>query len=364
MTATRHLVFRKTIPTMRAAAETAGWHTVAATLVVPALLAVEHHAGARTLIYEDVFSTGRCRQLLGDVIAEADRNRARIPDVIEIIDAICRDLIRSTEQTGRPAALGDCVPGLYLDRIRPGGRLDSWYGPNGPQLALPGLLPTAVSELTVQATINGTRLRIDPAASINYARDTLTPDSRWQTGITQGDPTEPNIAAPMCWLDFEYAGRNTLPGEIANLLWYLIALGGWLVPRYQPDVYARTLHRHLPPVATPTITHLTAATGRFDLAYTWHVGVGRHAAISSLTSWIHGDLGRAAALDATEPIRTLRPFLTTRALGVIPLAQLDSRDALLVLAKLAELHHPAATLATLTDTCPFNGRNADDTVPA
>ncbi|MGW0392570.1 hypothetical protein ACWDYJ_17055 [Streptomyces sp. NPDC003042] len=79
----------------------------------------------------------------------------------------------------------------------------------------------------------------------------MAPDRRWLAGLTQGDPTEPNIADPLCWLDFEFAGRNTAVGEAANLLWYLMALGGWLVPDYQPDVYARTLRLALTAPATP-----------------------------------------------------------------------------------------------------------------
>ncbi|MEW2373521.1 hypothetical protein AB0940_29765 [Streptomyces sp. NPDC006656] len=70
-----------------------------------------------------------------------------------------------------------------------------------------------------------------------------------------GDPTEPDIvstASGACWLDFEYAGRNTIAGEIAHLLWYLLALGGWLVPLHQRDAYVRTLRRHLPPLRSPS----------------------------------------------------------------------------------------------------------------
>ena len=98
---------------------------------------------------------------------------------------------------------------------------------------------------------------------------------RWITAITQGDVTEPNIAEPnitdpACWLDFEHAGRNVLAGDVANLLWYLLGMGGWLVPAYQPEVYARTLRAPVPPVATPFVdclravsyTHLTLPTNR------------------------------------------------------------------------------------------------------
>ncbi|WP_274919638.1 hypothetical protein [Streptomyces sp. WZ-12] len=112
-------------------------------------------------------------------------------------------------------------------------------------------------------------------------------NAQWVSALTQGDPTEPNIAdsaAGACWLDFEHAGRNILAGEIANFLWYLLALGGWLVPTYQPDVYTRTLSLHLPAAATPTVEHveLSVRHRRLDLHYTWPTGPGRHTALTRL----------------------------------------------------------------------------------
>jgi ADP-ribose pyrophosphatase YjhB (NUDIX family) len=71
-------------------------------------------------------------------------------------------------------------------------------------------------------------------------RSALAGHARWTTVITQGDPTEPNIAEPLCWLDFEHAGRNALASDVANFLWYLLAMGGWLVAAYQPSTYERT----------------------------------------------------------------------------------------------------------------------------
>jgi hypothetical protein len=44
-----------------------------------------------------------------------------------------------------------------------------------------------------------------PAAHTGL-RSALAGHTRWTTVITQGDPTEPNIAEPLCWLDFRTGG--------------------------------------------------------------------------------------------------------------------------------------------------------------
>ncbi|MDK0520435.1 hypothetical protein [Streptomyces sp. ML-6] len=132
------------------------------------------------------------------------------------------------------------------------------------------------------------------ADTIDSLRRTLAPDRRRLAALTQGDPTEPNIADPLCWLDFEFAGRNTVVGEAANLLWYLMALGGWLVPRYQPYAYARTLRLALLPLSRPHIEHLELHrdSRHIDVRYSWNIGPGRTAA---LTRALHGLAASTAA---------------------------------------------------------------------
>jgi hypothetical protein len=68
-----------------------------------------------------------------------------------------------------------------------------------------------MSDLVSRALVVGERdLGRAWPASIAGLRSALAADTRWTTAITQGDVTEPNIAGPLCWLDFEHAGRNTL----------------------------------------------------------------------------------------------------------------------------------------------------------
>ncbi|SCF91961.1 hypothetical protein GA0115254_124886 [Streptomyces sp. Ncost-T10-10d] len=244
--------------------------------------------------------------------------------------------------------LAECVPDLYLDRIRPGGRLDRWYLRRDLPLALPQTDTTlTLRELAdFTLTVNGRQLTVNVAETIDSLRHTLAPDRRRLAGLTQGDPTEPNIADPLCWLDFEFAGRNTVAGEAANLLWYLMALGGWLVPRYQPDVYARTLRLALPPRSRPRIEHLELhpSSRHIDVRYSWNTGPGRTAAISSALDGLRGENGSG--------LEEIRAFLALRILGVIPPSRLTGHDFLLVLIKLTESQDPLTTLDTFFSTAP------------
>ncbi|HEX6470649.1 MAG TPA: hypothetical protein VF069_16235 [Streptosporangiaceae bacterium] len=222
-----------------------------------------------------------------------------------------------------------------------GRRLDTWYLDTDPAITIEDTQITTCELAQRRLTVNGRPLKVDLPQIIIATRQTLAPDSRWLTAITQGDPTEPNIADPLCWLDFEHAGRNALAGEAANLLWYLMGMGGWLVPRYQPATYHRTLRLALPPRTTPRIEHLRASSGgRIDIHYTWNVGGGRHAALT-----------RALHRLAPQPARFLhrtRAFLTLRILGVIPPSRLSGEDLLLILIKAAECH------TALTSTAFFH----------
>jgi hypothetical protein len=346
-------VFRKQMPAAQADAEMRGWAALSATMPLPALTRRIQRPGGDGLEYEDVFASGRCQLLLADLVAQADRDPALIPDLVRLIDGICEDLCTAAAHTGEIWALSDCVPGLYADRLRPGGRIDTWYLASDPVVHQENQRRLTLRDLAdYRLTVGERTYHVDIRKIINDLRAELSSDSEWLTAITQGDPTEPNIAWPRCWLDFQYAGRNTLAGEIANLLWYLLALGGWQVPRAQPGVYARTTRLALPPVTVPKITHLHADHHERHIRaeYAWHTGAARHAAIGRVTQWIHGPLGAAAQLRPGAELAQLRGFLALRILGVIPLAQLTPDEALLTVIKLSESQHPATSLRTFTRT--------------
>lgn len=357
-------VFHKPVaPREQADIEAKGRARLASRIAVPALRGQIAFPDRQILAYEDVFATGRCELLMGDVIALADRDPAVQPRLTRLVDGVCADLRAAAEETGKHVPLAECVPDLYLDRIRPGGRLDRWYL----RRDLPVALPRTDTTLTLREladftlTANGRPLTLDVADTIERLRVALAPDRRLRAGLTQGDPTEPNIADPLCWLDFEFAGRNTVAGEAANLLWYLMALGGWLVPRYQPDVYARTLRLALPPLARPRIEQLELhrPSRHIDVRYSWNTGPGRAAATTRVLEGLCTEFGSG--------LEEIRAFLALRVLGVIPPSRLTGHDLLLVLIKLAESQDPQTTLDTFFATAPTphphaSERNSD--VPA
>ncbi|GGS09584.1 hypothetical protein Snoj_16430 [Streptomyces nojiriensis] len=340
----------------QAEAEVKGWTRLASRISVPALHGEVALPDRRLLAYEDVFATGRCEVLMGDVIALADRDPAVLPRLDRLVDGVCADLRAAAEETGKRVPLADCVPDLYLDRIRPGGRLDRWYLRRDLPIALPHTHMTVTLRELADYTItaNGRRLTLNVADTIDSLRHSLAPDRLWLAGLTQGDTTEPNIADPLCWLDFEFAGRNTAAGEAANLIWYLMALGGWLVPRYQPDVYARSLRLALPPLTRPRIEHLELNEGRrhIDVRYFWDTGPGRSAAVTRALGGLRGEGGSG--------LEEIRAFLALRILGVIPASRLTGHDLLLVLINLAESQDPLTAIGTFFTTTQAPHRNSGE----
>jgi hypothetical protein len=352
------LAFRKILPASRAEAEVRGWKSVSGTLQVPRLLAHAQVGELGVVSYEHVFGSGRCQLLLGDLIGQADRDPEAITHVEALIDGICRDLCTVAERTGRLGQMAECVPALYADRIRPGGRIDQWYllrsRPDHPTPGTENDRPQIDLRDYAgwQVHVNGRKRVFDLAEIVGQVREVLDSARWWRTALTQGDPTEPNVAFPLCWLDFEHAGRSVLAGEVANLLWYLVGMGGWLVPRYQPDVYARTLRLARPPITGPALIHADMSTAHrhATLDYAWEAGPGRVAAIKRLLDWLDGDLGAAIDQTGNQRDALLRPFLVLRILGVIPVSHMTRQDALLILAKLAEASDPDMPLSDFART--------------
>ena len=198
---------------------------------VPRLLEVRNVEDGCEIVYEDIFASGRCTGLLADCINTADRNPSAIPVVRALVNQVCDHLLAATEATGTMARLDECVPDLHLARLAPGGRLDCWYThPPDPAWVLAGqrLGPADLADRTLVAGGRG----LGPAWPVNLPklRSALAGHTRWASAITQGDVTEPNIAQPLCWLDFEHAGRNALAGDAANFLSHLLGMGACMTP--------------------------------------------------------------------------------------------------------------------------------------
>jgi hypothetical protein len=357
VTATRHYhaadgTFRKVLPADRARREVAGQQAVAGLLPVPQLVDVQDVEDGCEIIYEDIFASGRAAGLLADRINAADRDPGQVPAVRALINQVCDDLLATAGATATMSRLDACVPDLHVARLAPGSRLDRWYTcPPHPAWVLGGqrLDPADLARRTLVA--GGRELGSGWPVALPELRSALAGHARWATAITQGDVTEPNIADPLCWLDFEHAGRNVLAADTANFLWYLLGMGGWLVPAYQAGVYERTLRAPVPPVATPVINCLCVTTRYIEIDYTWQAGAGRRAALAALLHRLARDLGTALA-PGQDAAASLRPFLAIRILGVIPLRQMSGPHAVACLAKLAELSHPAWNLPSWCATVP------------
>lgn len=365
MTATRYDhapdgAFRKVLRSDQARRELAGHRTVADLLPVPRLVDVRQVNDCYEIVYEDVFASGRCTSLLADCINTADRDHSHLPAVRALVNEVCDSLLTAAQATGAIRTLDACVPDLHAVRLAPGGRLDRWYShPPHPAWVVGGQ-PLGPAELATRILVTSGR-EVGPGwpVDLHELRSALAGHTRWVTAITQGDVTEPNIAQPLCWLDFEHAGRNALAGDAANFLWYLLGMGGWLVPTYQPGVYARTLRTPVPPIATPIIDHLHVTRRAVEITCTWQTGAGRHAAINTLLNRLDGDLGTALA-PCGDVTAQLRPFLALRILGVISLRQMSGPHAIACLAKLADLSHSAWNLSGWCAAVPVISRRADD----
>ncbi|MDH2425803.1 hypothetical protein [Sphaerisporangium sp. TRM90804] len=328
--------FRKRLTADQARREVQGWQAIRDHLPVADLVSsVTDAGGLHVLIYQDVFAAGRCEHLLADLISHADQDDRAVPAVRALVDAVCNSWLHAVGDTGKLRPIGQCRPGLYAARLAPGGRLDDWYGH---LRATPVVVDTGSDVVSLHF-----------AGVLGRLRAELAPERGCLTALTQGDPTEPNIAgSSLCWLDYEHAGLNPVAAEAANLLWYLLAMGGWLVPQYKPATYAATVGRRRPALP-PAVTHAWIGQDwrRVEVAGQLRAGVGRRAAITALLARLRSDLGHA--IGPGDVMDHLWPWLAMRILGVLPLTALADQDAAVCLLKLAQLD---GSLADFAATCP------------
>lgn len=320
---------------------------------VPALRARLRVPGGYVLTYERL-PIGPDRGLLLDLL-NAHETSSELHAYMRQLTVAYRDAILTTAQRAYQAQV---VRKLYWDRAAPGGRLDAYYrGRDFPVAA--GIVDIPVSRLgTYALNINGQRLHLDWAATLRRLHDHFAePEPVW-AALTQGDPTDVNLAHPLAWLDYDTAGLNSIPGEFANFLWYASALGGWLVPTYNPAAFAdhRATFDHIE-ANTPQLLRATVdrTTNTVHIDYAWRLSAPRRTAINAY--WEQLVLPVAERLWAgTNLANLLRPYVAMRILAVYNLAELAPEDRLVLLARLAEAMSPSfdpvAYFSPLESPCP------------
>ncbi|PJN32225.1 hypothetical protein CG747_43585 [Streptomyces sp. CB02959] len=351
----QQLLVKYTRSPAEARAEIRGHSHLASHYRVPALRARLRVPGGYLLMYERL-PNGPDHGLLLDLLnAHEPSNELRA--YLHQLTTTYRNVILTTAARTDPT---DVVRKLYWDRAAPGGRLDAYYRGRD-FLVAPGIINVPVSQLcTHTLDINGRRHRLDWFATLRRLRDCFAASEPVWAALTQGDPTDVNLAHPLAWLDYDTAGPNSIPGEFANFLWYTSALGGWLVPTYNRAAFTdhRATFDHVA-ANTPKIQQATLdATGRtIRIDYVPRLCAPRRAAVTAY--WQDLVLPVAERLwpsvDLAEP---LRPYLAMRILAVYNLAELAAEDRLLLLARLAEAlspsFDPATYFAPLESACPVH----------
>ncbi|MFF9918970.1 hypothetical protein ACF1HG_15685 [Streptomyces globisporus] len=339
----RPLLMKYTRDPVGSLAEVRGHARLAPHYRVPTLHAHLRVPGGRLLAYERL-PGGTDRGLLLDLL-NASQASDGLRAYLDQLTAAYREAILATARPTDPTRV---VRKLYWDRAAPGGRLDEYYGGRDFLIA-DGLIDVPVSRLdTYTLNINGRRHHLDWVATLRWLRAHFAATEPVWAALTQGDPTDVNLAHPLAWFDYDTAGMNSIPGEFANFLWYASALGGWLVPTYNPAAFAdhpatfARVQDNIPEIRRADIEH-TTSTIRID--YAPRLAAPRRAAVT--TYW--NQLVRPVAdrlWPGADLANLLRPYLAMRILGVYNLADLAPPDRLVLLARLAEAMSPAFDPAT------------------
>ncbi|MFJ4909058.1 hypothetical protein ACIQCR_29445 [Streptomyces sp. NPDC093249] len=320
---------------------------------VPALHAHLRVPGGHLLAYERL-PGGTDQGLLLDLL-NTDEPSSDLHVYMNQLTAAYHEVILATAWSADPAHV---VRKLYWNRAAPGGRLDAYYAGTD-FLVADSLIDVPVSRLDTYAlSINGRRHRLDWAATLRWLRAHFATAEPVWAALTQGDPTDVNLAHPLAWFDYDTAGMNSIPGEFANFLWYASTLGGWLVPTYNPTAFADhpATFDHVP-ANTPELRRAAVdhTTSTIHIDYIPRLSAPRRAAVTAY--WTQLVRPIADRLWPGEDLANLlRPYLAMRVLGVYNLADLAPEDRLVLLARLAEAMSPAFDPTTyfcpLESPCP------------
>lgn len=311
-----------------ACAEVAGHRLLREWYPVPAL---HHHIrfpGRSVLVYEKL-PCGPDHGLLLDLLnTPDDGDHTALDAYMKRLTATYAQVFVKTAALSPPTAV---VGKLYRDRAAPGGRLDRYYA--GRDLPLTGTDtgPKTSDLARTGLYVNGRHYKLDWSGTLAWLRNAF--DSPVWSAISQGDPTDSNLAVPLAWFDYDTAGRNAIAGEIANFSFHTAVLGGWLVPLLNPKAFAlhpTTFDRVL--VNTPRITaHLRE--GVLHIRFLDRLSFARRLALSRYWElFVH--LIAARYFPAGALSEALRPYLVMRIIGVFNLTHMTLEQRLYLLAKL------------------------------
>ena len=292
-----------------------------------------HHSvrlpGRTVLVYERL-PVDTDRGLLLDLLNTPDNGDH------SILDAYMRRMtstyLRVFTETAELSPPSTVVGKLYRDRALPGGRLDHYYAHNDILLAEAQDRPRLTDLARTGLYVNGRHYQLDWDGTLAWLRDAF--DTPLWSAISQGDPTDVNLAVPLAWLDYDTAGRNAIAGEIANFSFYTAVFGGWLVPILNPQAFAQhpaTFDRL--PANTPHVSAHPHA-GTLHIRFTDRLTQARRLTLSRYWELLvrpladHYFPGEALA-------ESLRPHLAMRIIGVFDLARLPLEQRLYLIAKLA-----------------------------
>lgn len=334
----RRLLFKYLPNAGEAVEEVRGHAALAPHYRVPRLYFRIRVPGGALLGYERL-PGGRDRGLLLDLLNRDGETGTRLLD--EYLDELTRSYRTVMRATCEQVPPGEVIGKLYRDRALPGGRLDDYYAnvdfpltdaPSGPRirdLARHGI------------TVNGVHHPLDWSKTLSWLREEFQrPEPVW-SAISQGDPTDVNLAVPLAWFDHDTGGRNAIAGEFANFCWYTCVLGGWLVPTYNPGAFTNhpavfdRIVDNSPRIRVGSTDRHNGITVDIDD----HLSPARHRAVSSY--WHRLVVPTAAELFPRRDIgEVLRPYLAMRIIGVYNLADLAADHRLYLLARLAQCMAP------------------------
>jgi hypothetical protein len=326
----RRSLIAKSLPDHgEARAEAAGHRLLREWYPVPAL---HHHVRLprRSVLVYDRLPGGPDRGLLLDLLNIPEGGDHAVLDAYmqELTATYARVFAKTAELSPPEAVVGK----LYRERAAPGGRLDRYYAGGDLPLTDTETRPTSSDLARTGLYVNERHYKLDWEGTRAWLRDAF--DTPVWSAISQGDPTDVNLAAPLAWLDYDTAGRNAIAGEIANFSFHTAVLGGWLVPLLNPQAFARhpaTFDRIS--ANTPRISaHLHG--GNLDIRFTDRLSATRRLALDRYWELLVHPIA-ARHFPGESLAQALRPYLAMRVIGVFDLAHMTLEQRLYLLAKLA-----------------------------